>query len=68
MKTFAIQPFGEYIYEVRDCENMSKSKNPMSNQLINELKISINMLSMSMKDKIDDHVGSKVIVIENLWR
>lgn len=68
MKTFAIQPFGEYIYKLRDREDMSKSKNPTSNQLINELKININMLSMSMKDKIDDHVGSKVIVIENLWR
>lgn len=41
---------------------MSKMKSPSSNQLMNEVKINVNMSRVSMKDRIGIHVESRLII------
>lgn len=65
MEVLMREPIDENTGKLRDHSNMLKTKSLMSNQLINEMQINLNIPSTSIQDGIGHLVESEQIVIKH---
>lgn len=68
MKAFTRQSLCENTRKLRDYRNITKTETSTSDLLMYAVNIIVDIPTASMKDKICDHVKSRLIVTKNQWR